>query len=217
MRVLVIESEKETKRFPNVEERAEGTLWSKSFPLINGAAASRLGLSKDQISAEIKAGRASNLPAEIIFRLGENEGGYSVMWLSDYEAKQAAAAKAAEAAKTPAQKEREAIDALYRRANAAEYASDDDNVDRYYELKGEADRRLKAWKTANPKLWALEQAEKLELDANEIEAKAPDALLYDADGSISYDDQRALRDKEIAKAQELRDQAAKLRASAEGN
>jgi hypothetical protein len=117
--------------------------------------------------------------------------------------------------KTPAQKEREAIAKLYNKAEAAYYSEDDDNVSDYYGFLGAADRRFAAWKIAYPQDWALEQAENLEFEASEKEYKAAGALTYDADGWITPAEQQARHDRFIAEANDLREQAKKLKGGAE--
>jgi hypothetical protein len=190
-----------------LEVRADGTLWSvcvKDNPVLDSKADGFKKLGKDKISALIKSKKFDEIPADCFARIGISATGLEIKSYDEIRAE-------AKASMTPAQIERERIRGLYARAEARLNARDDDNTSDYYRLKGIADAALEAWRKAYPREAALEKADALDTQAAHEEHLAQGAMLYDADGSISHDEQIARRDAHLAKAAELRKQAAELR------
>ncbi|MGB4006975.1 MAG: hypothetical protein WBL79_00030 [Bacillota bacterium] len=111
------------------------------------------------------------------------------------------------ARRDPVNMERTRIDRLYAQAQRA---CDNGNNSEYFSLKAQADKALAAWREAYPAAANNERKHALEADADALEAKAKGALLYDADGDLSREQQQARHDSWMAAAQAKRDEAAKL-------
>lgn len=196
----------EVKMSVMLDTHADGTLWSitkPSMPLLDSEAEGFRALGKDAIVALIKADKYNEIPADCFARVGVSASGLEVKSYDEIRAK-------ARAAMTPAQIERERINGLYAKARARRDA-DDDTSD-YYRLSSQADAALKAWRETYPKDAAQERAASLEAQADHEEDIARGALLYDADGDIDAAGQQARHDEHMAKAADLRRQAAELRA-----
>lgn len=108
----------------------------------------------------------------------------------------------------PANIERNRIEGLYAKAEKhINYPGD------YYGILAEADAALKAWQAKYPAAAAREKAAILRAKADHQDSLAKGALVYDADGWLSAEDQER-------RAAEFKAEAAKLRAEAdrlEGN
>lgn len=103
----------------------------------------------------------------------------------------------------PANMERRKIAAMYVKAERLR-----DYPGEYYGMLAEADAALRAWREKYPKAAARERAEGLRAKADEQDRLAKGALVYDADGLLSHEDQER-------RAAEFRAKAAALRAEAE--
>lgn len=190
-----------------LEEHADGTLWSPgkyAMPLIDSMAKETLAFGLDKIQALVKAKKYEEIPTGCYARVGVSPSGLEVRSFDDINAEKIAAM-------TPAQKERKRISELYAKAERRFNASDDNNITDYYHYKQEADAALKVWQHKYPKEAALETCDWLEEQAAHEEYLAQGAMLYDADGSISDDEQIERRDEHLAKAKELREQAKIMR------
>ncbi len=190
-----------------LEMRADGTLWCasvKDAPVLDSESEGFKKLGKDKISALIKSKKFDEIPADCFARVGVSATGLEVKSYDEIRAE-------AKASMTPAQLERERIRGLYARAEARLNAGDDNNTGDYYRIMAQADAALEEWRKAYPREAALEKADALDAQAAHEEQLAQGAMLYDADGSISDDEQIARRDAHLAKAAEMRKQAADLR------
>jgi hypothetical protein len=103
----------------------------------------------------------------------------------------------------PANVERRRIAAMYAKARRHE-----DYPGEYYAMLADADAALMAWREQYPKAAARERAEDLRAQADHQDELATGALVYDADGLYSNEDQER-------RAAEFRARAAELRAEAE--
>ena len=108
----------------------------------------------------------------------------------------------------PANIERNKISAMYAKAEKhINYPGD------YYGILAEADAALKAWQAKYPVAAAREKAATLRAKADHQDSLATGALVYDADGWLTADDQERRAAEFKAKAAELRAEADKI----EGN
>lgn len=192
-----------------------GVLRSGDNILINADRIAESGLTKDYVMGEIKAHRISPEIEALGMRIGDNGNGLICRWLEDIEEERRQAAKAAydalPAEVRAAREEREAISNLYARADRSlNYDTDEDNVSRGYSLRAEADRRLAAWRVQYPHQAKEEERSILLAQAAKRRDLAAGALIYDADGWISPDEQQRRHDEIIREAEEIEAQAAKL-------
>ena len=200
--LLIIKRDGKEKLRLHAEVRADGSVWYEGMPLIDGQAC-------PEKAAEIKAARLARnwakIPAESFAHFGENPSGLEVLDGKKLEDERRAAA---EAAITPAQRERGEIEELFYGAEARMNAADDDNTMDYYHLLGQAESRLKVWKTKYPVAARREEATKLKEYAAEKRSRADGALLYDADGALDKAAQQQRHDKFIAEAEAAEAKAA---------
>ena len=170
----------------------------------------------ERVKAQIKSGKITPEVEAMGMRIGDNGNGLIVRWYDDVLAESRATAKAEydalPAEVKAARKERLEIEQLYNRAyKSLNHDTDDNNISRGYSLQAQANARLEAWRTKYSKQAMLEDADKLEAQASKEDDLAIGALVYDADGWISSDEQQRRHDEHKAKAEELRAEAAKLR------
>ena len=169
---------------------------------------------KDRIVKQIKAGSITPEIEKMGMKIGDNGNGLIVRWAEDVERECREKARkeydALPADERAAIEERREIDRLYMISDQAlNRDTDDDNVSRGYSRQAQADRRLAAWRVRYPKQARLEEADKLEHLAVREDDLASGALVYDADGWISPEEQQKRHD-------EHKDKAARLRAEAQG-
>lgn len=119
------------------------------------------------------------------------------------------------AAAHPGAKERAEIDRLFAAAKRCLHSGDEDNVAGYHRLRGQAQRRMEAWRDAYPQEWAEEQATKLRAQAQHERDLATGAMVYDCDGSLSPVDHERRAAECRARAAELEAQAVKLSSTSE--
>jgi hypothetical protein len=103
----------------------------------------------------------------------------------------------------PGAAERREINAMLDRARRMQ----DDNYGKATGLRLDAQDKLAAWRKKYPKEAAEERADELRDSAEHHRSLAAGAMLYDADGSLSSDDQKRRADEFNAKAAELDRQA----------
>lgn len=205
MRNYSVKRNGEIKMVHPFEVRANGTLWSKGMPLLDSEAADFIALGKEKILELAHAKRWADIPDGCFARVGLNPSGLLVEDLQ-------AAREAAEAARTPAQKERRRISEMYYRADRLANSASENNVAGPMIIRAEADAALAKWRKDYPDEAREEDARKIDAQADREEELAAGALLYDADGSISDDEQQKRHDEHMAKASELRAKAAAMRA-----
>ena len=85
--------------------------------------------------------------------------------------------------------------------------TDDMNVDRGYRLQAEASSKAKVWAEKYPEAAAVRRAEQMKSQATELQRQAVGALLYDADGWLSKEDQKKSHDSLMRQAAELIEKA----------
>jgi len=199
-------------------EHADGTLWSGDdrCPVISGKALEAAGMAKETAMMLVKAGRFSEVPAGANLHRGLNPCGTEVVLESEWEARRQERMAAAQAALSPAKRERRAINQLFDRAEAARHATDDDQMDRHFRLSVEASSRLKTWQAQYPAEAKLERAESLRAQAAKQESLSAGALTYDADGWIGPEEQEKRAAEFKAKAAQLRAEARNLTLEARG-
>lgn len=106
-------------------------------------------------------------------------------------------------ANLPENKERRAIDDLYDRADRLERSNSDDNVAGPARLRAEARNRMAAWREKYEDA-AKKEDRRNSLDkAATLRQKAVGALVYDADGILSREEQQARHDELIRQAEEI--------------
>jgi hypothetical protein len=106
----------------------------------------------------------------------------------------------------PGAAERREVDAMLDRARRIQ----DDNYGRATSLRLDAQDKLAAWRKKYPKEAAEEQRHELADAAAHHRDLASGAMLYDADGSLSSEDQKRRADEFNAKADELDRQAKEI-------
>ena len=190
------------------EARADGTLWTHGLPLLDSQGEGFSAIGREKIAELCKAGRFGEIPATCFAHQGMNPSGLKVLTQAEYK-------QQALAARTPAQVERDRISGLYAKAQARQNASDDGNVSDYYRIMGEADAALKAWRETYPTEAREEKAQGLDAEAEHEEEMAAGALRYDSDGWLDEAARKTRHDEMMAKAKEIRAQAAVLRAQKE--
>ncbi len=188
--------------------RPDGTLWYNrggfDMPLFDGQDPELLKVGKEKIVEYCRLQCWDKIPKSCFARVGMSPTGLEVISCDDLR-------RQAEAALTPAQKERARIEALYRRANQRLYDTDDNNTMDHFRLRTEADAALAKWRKDYPLEAAEEDADGLIEQAKHEEELASGALVYDADGWLSPEEQQRRHDEHMAKARELRAKAAELR------
>lgn len=208
MRNYSVKRNGEIKLVLPFEIRANGTLWSKNgLPLLDSEAADFVAMGKEKILELAHAKRWADIPDGCFARVGLNPSGLLVEDLQ-------AAREAAEAARTPAQKERSRISEMYYRADRLANSASENNVAGPMMIRAEAAAALAKWRKDYPDEAREEDARKIDAQADREEELAAGALLYDADGSISDEGFETIdrHDEHMAKASELRAKAAAMRA-----
>lgn len=186
----------------NVTIKANGEVWAWDRPLIDSQS-DAYKADPDGIKAANANKQWDKIPAAAIAHRGINPTGLRVVEQSEYLA-------AKEAARTPAQRERDEISKLYAKARRLEDSDSEDNVRGPIMIRSEANRRLAAWQTKYPAEAAAELKQDMLDKATDLRSKAQGAMLYDCDGSMSYEDQCASRDNWIRKAEALEAEAATI-------
>ncbi len=191
-----------------LDERADGTLW-----MPNGKGALLDGeckdISRERMATLAKAGKWDELPASAYLKIGTSASGAMVMLLTEWRAaKQHEEENYLE--QHPEVKERNRISALYDRARRRLDDRDDNNTSDHYRLLAEADAALEAWRAKYPEAAKEERRQAILSEAEHEEQLASGALTYDADGWYDEAQRQKHHDEYMAKARELREQAANL-------
>jgi len=202
MLLIIKRNGKEKLRLTDAKIHANGSIWHRGIPMIDGQARPEKAT---EIKAAMHAREWDKIPAESFAHLGKNPSGLEVL---DGDKLKDERRAAAEAAITPAQRERGEIAALYCHAGQRLKADDDNNVMDYHRLRGQAESRLKAWRAKYPDATQQEAAAKLRSQAAEKRSRADGALLYDADGALDKAAQQQRHDKFIAEAEAAEAKAA---------
>jgi len=106
-------------------------------------------------------------------------------------------------ANLPANRERNAIEALYEEAYRIERGTTDDNVMIPAQLRAEARERMVAWREKYSEAAKAEDRSNALTKAADLRSKAVGALTYDADGWISREEQKKRHDEFIREAEEI--------------
>jgi hypothetical protein len=185
-----------------VEQHSDGTLWATAkkgeAPLLDGKAPE----APANMAELANAYKWDEIPAACFARLGTSASGLTVAWADEYMV-------APKAELTAAQKARQAVDALFDEAERAEHASYYD-PERIIKAQIAAKAALEEWQDAYPTEAKEEKRARLIAKAEHEESLASGALTYDADGWIDSVGQQKRHDEYMAKAAELRKQAAAL-------
>ena len=207
--VVVIRNGEVKLTIPNATIRSDGTVWTakNDNPLIDGESARSKHEGKEKLAALIKARKSEEIPLACIAKYGHNESGLLVVDKDEYYAEKRAKA---EREMTPAQRERIEIQKLYAKANKIANSESEDNVSKPMAIRSKADKKLADWRKKYPVEAAKEKAADLRAKADHERDLARGALLYDADGWLSKEDQQKRHDEHIAKATELEKQATEL-------
>ena len=198
-----------------VSEQSDGTLRNGKSILINADLIPASGLTKAEITAQIKAHKITPEIEALGMHIGDNGNGLIVRWVKDVQAEKAAKAKADyDALPTEiraAREERMAIEDLFARSHRAlTYDTDDMNVERGYKLQAEATRRIAAWRNDYPDEAKEERRRDMYAKADREDSLAVGALTYDMDGSISSEEQQKRYDEGKARAASIRTEADSL-------
>ena len=185
----------------------KGRLWApQGIPLLDGVAAQAAGVDREKLKLLVKRKKWDDIPESIFCREGENPCGRITRLEGDTPATPAAE-------QTAAEKERDEIGRLYSQARRAYNSDSEDNVMDYHRLTAEADKKMREWREKYPREWALERAESLESEADNLDHMAIGTLSYDMDGSIDRAGQQKRHDELKADAAQKRDEAKKIRES----
>lgn len=196
-------------RLPGCTVRADGTIWSSGNknPLVDGQAPKSIEIGTAKLQAMLKAGQAEQIPVECLAQLGENESGLLVMDSAEYTAQERAAA---EAAMTPAQRDKIEIEKLYAQAERLENSDSEDNVSGPIRLRAQARKLQAKWEAKYAPEASKAKAESLREQARRERETAVGALTYDADGWLSAEDQQRRHDEHMTRAAQVEAQAAEL-------
>lgn len=190
---------------------ADGTIWSigsPSRPVLNGALAESRGISKATCAAQVKAGRYTPEVLACGMVLGENFGGRIAR---DKDAAADEARRAADAAMTPIEREKQQLLQAIANAERAARRCDrsEDDVE-YQRLTWKAEKLQDDFYARFPEEKIADKVAAMRSRAAHIRDVAAGAMLYDCDGSLSYEDQCERRDAGIAEAVAIETQAAQL-------
>jgi hypothetical protein len=197
-----------TLRVPRADVRADGTVWYKGNPILDGSA---VGALPKSAAAELVRSKAwDKIPATMYARMGVNPSGLELV---DDAVELAAARQAAMEYRDahPEMVEREAISQLFAAAYRSEQHDTDDNqMMRAMRQRSEATSRLAAWRAKYPDAARAEEASELRSRAADKRELAVGALVYDCDGSLSREMQQERHDCLMREADDLDAQAAAL-------
>lgn len=190
---------------------ADGTIWSigsPSRPVLNGALAESRGIAKTTCAAQVKAGKYTQDVLACGMKLGDNFGGRVAR---DKDAAADEARRAADVAMSPIDREKQTllhgIAAAERAARRCDRTEDDVE---YQRLTWKAEKLQDDFYARFPEEKIADKARNLRSRAAHIRDVADGAMLYDCDGSLSYEDQCERRDAGHAEAVAIEAQAAKL-------
>jgi len=198
----------------SAEER-NGVLRAGKNILINSDLVAQSDRSQEWVVTQIKADKITPEIEAMGMRIGDNGNGLICRWADDFAAEERARAKA-EYNALPSEvracrEERIAIDRLFDAAEKSlNHDTDDCNVTRGYQQKGEANARLKTWKAKYQDAARLEQAQSLRDHAARQDDLASGALIYDCDGWLNQNEQQKRHDEFKSEAAKLRAEALKL-------
>ena len=196
-----------TKMVHYFVKHLDGTLWSDTeptWPLLDSCAPEFVSLGKDKIMVLVESKQWDKIPAGCFAREGLNPSGLMVKSFDDIRAEE-------QAARTPAQVERDRISRMFYEADKLANTDRDDNVDGPMAIRAEACEALAQWRQKYPDAAREEDARELETEAEEMEEKAKRALFYDSDGWLSDNEQLKRRDEYLAQAQTLYARAKAIR------
>jgi len=197
-----------TARF---DTHPDGTLWYNNMPLIDGESPEARELGKDKLVELVKTRRFIEIPAGCFAKMGLNPSGLLVQRYAEIETEQEAKSKAY-LAEHPEVMERAEIDKLLARGRKInDDWSEEADTGKGFSFIAEAEERLKAWRAMYPEAAREEDARELEAQADHEEDIARGALVYDADGDISREEQVNRHREGMAKAANLRVRAAEIR------
>ncbi len=184
---------------------ADGTIWSigsPSRPVLNGALAESRGISKVTCADQVRRGKYTSDVLACGMVMGENFGGRIAR---DKDA------AAEEAAMTPTEREKQTLLQAIANAERAARRCDrsEDDVE-YQRLTWKAEKLQADFYARFPEEKLADQVASLRDRAAHGRDIAAGAMLYDSDGSLSYEDQCERRDAGIAEAVAIEKQAAQL-------
>jgi len=211
--IVIIRAGQVVMRIPHADTRSDGTLWYKGNPILNKSAPG--ALTPADAAQMMRAGKFDDIPVSMYVRMGPNAGGLDVLAAAEWDrlcADAAAAKRARYEADHPGAAERRAIEDAFAAANKLEHSPSEDNVWRPIQMRAEARQRLAAWRSQYPAEAAEEDAAELRTRADHEDSLASGALTYDADGSLSAEDQERRAAEHTAKAADYRRQANALTA-----
>ena len=211
MKQIVVIRNGEVKIRTSAHIHSDGTVWLRTAkgegPLLDSETKE---ISKEQMLACAKASEWNKIPASAYARMGTSETGLTVMLADEYDSARRAEQRAY-LDQHPEVAERAEISALFARGNGIIQGNrEEDDTGRGYNMIGEAEKRLAAWRIKYPEAAKEEARQKLIGDAEKQESLAVGALTYDADGWIGPEEQQKRHDEFMAKVIEIRKQAAAL-------
>ena len=184
--------------------RTNGTIWSVGKPpkpVINGALAESRGISRETIAGQVKSNNYSPDVLACGMVLGENFGGRIAR---DKDAARDQARQRREAAMTPVEREkRTLLDEISRIKNQARRCDRSEGDVEFRQLTWDAENMQAEFYARFPEEVAATQAARLHERAENARRIADGAMLYDCDGTLSYEDQCERRDEGYAKAAAL--------------
>lgn len=189
-------------------EIRDGVLWGKTSagvtPLVNGFLLEKAGIDKSEIG---KCARSGDFPQAILaccLVMGENAGGRLVRDKDE-------ARRAADAAMSPVEREkRKLLSEIASVENQARRCDRSEDDEEFRRLTWKAERLQKEFYDRFPEEKIADQARELLSRAAHRRDLAAGAMVYDCDGSLSYQDQVRRHDELIAEATKLESQAEEL-------
>jgi len=203
MQRLVIIRGDVVKRVPGTIDAGDGTIWLMGkYPLIDAESEATKTIGKDALTALMTAQRYAEIPDGCFARYGTNPSGLIIRDGDEYDAELRAAVP-------PALRARREIQSEIERLVASIREHGDSTGAKYIKLD-EAKGRLRVWQEKYPEAALAERVAKLRAQAEHQRGLAKGALIYDADGSLSREDQQRRHDDFMAKATELENEAQEL-------
>lgn len=192
------------------EVEAEGVVTVQGAYVLDGELCKADGCF-DQMAGLAKSRKWSQIPRRYLGKVGTSESGLEI--ISEREAEEVEERRRrVHLAAHPEIAEMQEIESLYERSEEI-IQGEDERYDRGYgyNLRSQADARLRAWREKYPVAARERDAGVLDDKAEHLRSLAVGALTYDADGWISPEEQRRRHDEMMAESAEIQRRADTIR------
>lgn len=184
-----------------LEAKPDGTLWCGQSPLLGRGTGDTM--SKEELSALVRAGKFDQISSGRFLRLGQNPDGALVMAADEWDRQQ-------RDARPESEKAYDEVQRLYAEADRLKDSTQEDGYERHFRVLHQADAARAAWREKYPEAATEKKRASLLAQAAHQRSLAQGAMTYDCDGSFSRADQEARRDEFLKKAAEIESQANSL-------